>query len=104
MLTATLRRAGLDWKPDSLGYLIFGLDMEQGPDRLTCPIDEALCFQCGCSDLPGGGRLAVQLPRQSSTVLLGVKLTCDARDFDAQENRRRLPGQLHSITVARATL
>jgi len=83
MMTVTLRRAGMDWKQDSLEYLIFGLRPNQGPQSLVCDVSDMICQMAGDPSLPDSMRQTVVLPRKSDCEILGVKLVADPQDVHA---------------------
>eukprot|EP00959_Pyramimonas_sp_CCMP1952_P426828 8939393-Pyramimonas_sp.AAC.1 len=47
MLTVALRRAGMDWKIESLECIVFGLRQDQGAQSLICELGDDICMQAG---------------------------------------------------------
>eukprot|EP00959_Pyramimonas_sp_CCMP1952_P413377 8662021-Pyramimonas_sp.AAC.1 len=60
----SLRRAGMDWKIESLEYLVFGLRQNQGAQPIICELGDDVCMQAGGPSLPYQLRDAVILPRK----------------------------------------
>eukprot|EP00959_Pyramimonas_sp_CCMP1952_P244355 5107893-Pyramimonas_sp.AAC.1 len=71
MLTVALRRAGVDWKIESLECPVFGLKQNQGAPSLTCEHGDDICMQAGEPGLPHQLRGAVILPRKALSITGG---------------------------------
>eukprot|EP00959_Pyramimonas_sp_CCMP1952_P227109 4748355-Pyramimonas_sp.AAC.1 len=70
MMTVTLRRAGMDWKEDSLAYVLFGQTYTCGDRPLLCPLSPVICAISGDEDLPDHLRSTVVMPRKEEVEVL----------------------------------
>eukprot|EP00959_Pyramimonas_sp_CCMP1952_P061440 1283909-Pyramimonas_sp.AAC.1 len=77
----------MDWKTESLEYLVFGLRENQVPQSLVCELGDDICTRAGDPSLPYQLREAVVLPRKSERDILGVKFVTNPRDFHAMRRR-----------------
>ena len=87
MMTVTLRRAGMDWKKESLQYAIFGLGEGQGPSELKCPLTQPVCELAGDPGLPKPLRTMVTLPRCQECEILGVKISATPKGYVTIDHR-----------------
>eukprot|EP00959_Pyramimonas_sp_CCMP1952_P225704 4719771-Pyramimonas_sp.AAC.1 len=81
MMTVTLRRAGMNWKEDSLAYVLFGQTYTCGDLPLLCPLSPASCAISGGEELPDHMRSTVVMPRREEVEALGVKLSSELKGY-----------------------